>query len=133
MLPTPFTATAKPLSYQTTPLPKQNIYALPTGKKNFFLEDSICGQNYFNPKPKNDCGHSSKRSIDSSTDQTCDSLNNSGLIKIQTRSKLNYFSSKFSKENDKRASQSEYTKKFKTELCKNFQLKGCCLWGDTVG
>jgi hypothetical protein len=26
----------------------------------------------------------------------------------------------------------EYQKKFKTEICKNFQFKGFCQWGDVV-
>jgi hypothetical protein len=134
MLPTTSTTHKKPMLNQVPFTFKHKPLCQPSRHQTGFLEDIPSAYQSQSPQIQNstDCFHRSKKSNDSSSDQTCDSLNSSGLLKKQSRSKLNYFSSKFSQDSEKRTSQIDITQKFKTELCKNFQLKGFCFWGDTV-
>ena len=64
------------------------------------------------------------------SDQTCESLDTS----IHNKSKTdNCKKSNFSNSNKFEISKKpDYAKKFKTELCKNFDLTGNCQWGDSV-
>ena len=132
MLPTSTTTPKKPISFQASIFREQKRYYQQPRSQIVFLEDKRSCFESPQFSDSADMSHKQRRSSDFSADQTCDSLNESGVLQKQCRSKLNYFSSKFTKNNEKRISETDYCQKFKTELCKNFQLKGFCLWADTV-
>ena len=75
-----------------------------------------------------------KSLIDNDSDENDDSMHqNHNLLSVIQRKRANSNCLKYSNDNSFCVDKNEeYQKKFKTEICKNFQLKGTCQWGELV-
>ena len=111
--------------------------------KNFYLDDETLTKDnsisaeVFSPSeatfPPLDHTNGMKSVLDNDSD---DVLSNGDLNEVQDdlpRKRANSNCIKVSSEAASRPSKTdEYQKKYKTEICKNFQFKGFCQWGDLV-